>query len=72
MSNFTFCGGREHKSTTFFFFPELRYNLLVFTFKKRLPTFGELNRDRMKFEAAQIYLLSDVFVTVAVAAVVVD
>ena len=58
--------------TDFLFFSELRYNLLVFTSKKRLPTFGELNRDRMKFEAAQIHLLSDVFVTVAVAAVVVD
>ena len=58
-----------------FSFPELRYNLLEFNSRKRLLTFDELKRDRItgtKFEAAPIHLLSDVFVAVAVAAIVVD
>ena len=55
-----------------FSFPDLRYSLLEFNSSKRLLTFDELKRDRINFEAAPIHRLSDVFVSVAVAAVVVD
>ena len=34
MPNFTFCGKREDKTTTLFFFPEPRYSLLEFNSKK--------------------------------------
>ena len=57
MPEFTFCRGREHKTTTFFSFPELLC----------------IKRDgisAIKFEAARIHFLSDVFVAVAVAVVV--
>ena len=45
LPNFTFCRGREKKTTTFFFsFPELWCSSLKFNFKKNLPTFDELNQ----------------------------
>ena len=34
LPNFTYCGGREHKTVTFFFFPELRYCPLEFNSRK--------------------------------------
>ena len=53
--NFTFCRGREHNTTALFFFPQL-------------DSLSELNSkiSAIKFEAARIHYLSDVFVTVAV------
>ena len=42
--NFTFCRGRGHKTTTFFFsFPELWYSPSEFNSKNNLPPFNELN-----------------------------
>ena len=35
ISNFTFCQGREHKITTFFFFSELWYRLLEFNSREK-------------------------------------
>ena len=67
MPNLTFGGGREHKTMTFFFFPELRYSLLEIKLQKKLPTFEEVNemaRDKVRSTATS--LLSDVFVAVAV------
>ena len=62
---FTFCRGREHKTTTFFSFPELWYSPLEFNSKN----IWRSKRDgicAIKFEAVRIHFLSDVFVAVAV------
>ena len=67
---FTFCRGREHKTTTFFSFPELWYSPLEFLSTPK--TFANIWRSKrdgistIKFEAVRIHFLSDVFVTVAV------
>ena len=42
ISNFTFCGECEYKTTTLFSFPELQYSHLKFNSRKKLPTFDEL------------------------------
>ena len=42
MPNFTFCRGREHK-TSFFFFSWTLMQSLEFNFRKKQPTFDELN-----------------------------
>ena len=59
--NFTFCGGRGHKTTSFFSLT------LIQSFKtqlqKHLPTFDEL----IGMESARIHFSSEVFVTVVVA-----
>ena len=52
MPNFTFCGGREHKKTTFFVFPK---------FDTVFKTSTTEN-----FEAGRIHFLRDVFVAIAV------
>ena len=52
-----------------FSFPELRYSPLEFNLKKKIANIWQINWDGLsaiKFEAAQIYFLSDVFVDVAV------
>ena len=62
MPNLTFCEGREHK-TTFFFF--LNFDTV---FKSSTPE-RRIRRDRIsaiKFEAVRLHFLSAVFVTVAV------
>ena len=56
MPNFTFRRGREHKRTTFLFFPKLRNSPLEFNSKK-IAKLDELN---------EMDFLSDVFVAVAV------
>ena len=44
MPNFTFCGGRERKTTTFFFFSWTSIqSFRIQLQKKKLPTFNELN-----------------------------
>ena len=43
MSNFTFCGGREHKATTFFLFFRASIQSFRIQLQKRLPRFDELN-----------------------------
>ena len=40
--NFTFCGGREHKTTIFFYLSCIRLSLKNST-PKKLPTFETLN-----------------------------
>ena len=67
--NFTFCGGREHKTTTFFFF--LRTSIQSFRVQplENLSIFDELNEIKIsaiKFKATRILFLSDVSVAVAV------
>ena len=55
--HFTFCRGREHKTTT------LEFN------SKNVASIWRIKRDVIsviKFEAAGIHILSDVFVAVAV------
>ena len=72
MPNFTFFGGREHKTTTFFFFSRPLMQYFRIQLQKHLPTFDEMNemeRDgisAIKFEAARLHFLSDVFVAVVV------
>jgi len=58
----TFCRGREHKTTIFFFF----FFVLIQSFRIQLQR--NLLR-AIKFEAARLHLLSDVFVAVAVVVV---
>ena len=42
LPNFTFCGGREHKATTFFFFSWTPSSLLEFNSTKKVPAFDDL------------------------------
>ena len=72
--NFMFFSGREHKATTFFYFPELRY---IQSFRiqrqKKFAKIWRIKRDGIsanKFEAARSHFLSDVFVVVSVVACV--
>ena len=67
LPNFTFCRGREQKTTTFLFF-----SWTLMHSPKKLANIWRIKRDgisAIKFEAAQIHFLSDVFVAVAVAVV---
>ena len=41
--NFTFCGGREHKTRTFFFFSWTLIQPSRIQLQRKLPTFDELN-----------------------------
>ena len=43
MPNFTFFGGREHKTTTFFFFSRTLMQYFRIQLQKYLPTFDEMN-----------------------------
>ena len=43
MPNSTFCAGREHKLTTFFFFSRTSIQSFRIQFQKQLPAFDELN-----------------------------
>ena len=66
MPNFTSCGGREQKTTIFFFpsFPELWFSLLEFNSRKTANSWRVKRNgiSAIKFEAARLHLLSDVFV----------
>ena len=42
-SNFTFCGGCEHKTKTFFFFSKTLIQPVRIHLQKKLPTFDKLN-----------------------------
>ena len=72
--NFMFFSGREHKATTFFYFPELRY-IQSFRIQRqeKFAKIWRIKRDGIsanKFEAARSHFLSDVFVVVSVVACV--
>ena len=43
MPNFTFCGGREHKKTTFFLFPTFDTVFKTSTTENFFPAFYDLN-----------------------------
>ena len=43
LSNFTFFGGREHKTTSFFFFSWTLMQYFRIQLQKNLPTFDEMN-----------------------------
>ena len=68
LPNFTFCRGREQKTTTFFFSSWT----LIQSFRIQLQKFANIWRIRrdgmsaIKFKVAQIHFLSDVFVAVPV------
>ena len=68
MPNFTFFGGRKHKTTTYFFFFWTSIALQNST-RETIANIWRIERDGInakKFEAARIHFLSDVFETVAV------
>ena len=70
MPNFTFCGEREHKTSTLFFFSLLKlwYSPLEFN-PRKIANIWRIQRHGMraiKFEAARYHILTDVFVAVAV------
>ena len=68
MRNFTFCGGREHKTTTFFFFS---WTLIQYPEKKsqHLIKIERGGVSARKFEAGLMHFSSDSFVAVAVVVV---
>ena len=64
MPDFTFCRGREQKTTTFFFFSWTLMQSCRIQLQKELANIWRISA--IEFEAAQIHFLSDVFVAVAV------
>ena len=68
MPNFTFFGGREHKTTTYFFFSWTSIALQNST-PETIANIWRIERDginAIKFEAARMHFLRDVFAAVAV------
>ena len=68
MPNFTFFAGREHKTTTYFFFSWTSIALQNST-PETIANIWRIERDginAIKFEAARIHFLRDVFAAVAV------
>ena len=69
LPNFTFFRRQGQKTTTFFFFSWTLMQSFRIQLQKTLPAVWRIERDgisEIKFEAAQIHLLSDVFVVVPV------
>ena len=69
MPNFTFCGGREHKATTFFFFFSTSIQSFRIQLQKKNAKIWRIEWDRIseiKFEARRLHFLSDVLVAVGV------
>ena len=57
-TNFTYCGGREHKTTTSFFFSWTSLHSFRIQLQKKLPAFARIERDEisaMKFEEARLH-----------------
>ena len=44
VSNFKFCGGHDHKTTTFFFSPSTSIQSFRLQLQKNSPTFDELDK----------------------------
>ena len=66
-------GSEPTRQRLSFSFPELQYSLLKFHFQKKIANIWRNERDgisTIKFEAARLQFLSDVFEAVAVAVVV--
>ena len=66
--NFTFCGGGEHTTMTFFFFSWTSIQSLRIQVHKKIANIWRIERNgisAIKFEAARIHFLSDVFAAVA-------
>ena len=69
MPNFTFCGGREHKTTTFFFFLWTSIQSFRIQLQKKIAKIWRIECDKIsgiKFEAVRLHFLSDVFEAIAV------
>ena len=69
LPNLTFFRGREQKTTTFFFFSWTLMQSFRILNSKKFANIWRIKRDgisAIKFEAAQIHFLNDVFVAVAV------
>ena len=68
MPNFTFCGGREHKATTFFLFFRASIQSFRIQLQKNCQDLTNWMRwiNAIKFEAVRIHFLCNVFVAVAV------
>ena len=69
LSNFMFRRGREHKTTTFFFFSWTLMQSFRIQFQKTFVNIWRIKRDGMSVinsEALQIHLLSDVSLALAV------
>ena len=67
--HFTFCQVRELKTTTFFFFSWTLIQSLEFNSRKNISSIWRIKQDgisAIKFEAARIHFLRDVFVALAV------
>ena len=67
--NFTFCGGRKHKTTTFFFFSRTLIQSLRIQLRKKIANIWRTERDgisAIKLEGALLHFLSDVFLAVVV------
>ena len=67
--NFTFCRGQEHKTTTLFFFSWTLIKSFRIELQTKKAMIWRMKPDgisAIKFEAAQIHFLSDVFVAVTV------
>ena len=64
MPNFTFCGGRERKTTTFFFFSWTSIqSIRIQLQKKEIANIWRFKRNgisAIEFEAARVHFLSDV------------
>ena len=72
MHNYTFWGGRELKTTTFFIFSWTSIESFRIQLQKKKYNIWWIERDRIgakTFEAARLHFLSDVFVAVAVVVV---
>ena len=67
--NFTFCGGCEHTTMTFFFFSCTSTQSFRIQVHKKIANIWRIERNRIsaiKFEAARLHFLSDVFAAAAV------
>ena len=65
MPNFTFCRGREHNTTTFFFFSCTSIQSFRIQPRKKTANIWRIEREGIiinatKFEAVRLYFLSDV------------
>ena len=67
--NFTFCGGGEHTTMTFFFFSWTSIQSLRIQVHRKIANIWRIERNgisAIKFEAARLHFLSDVFAAAAV------
>ena len=71
MPNFTFCGGREHKTMPFFFFSWTSIQRVRIPLQKKIANVWRIEQDEIsaiKFETVRLHFC-DVFVAAAAAVV---